>query len=92
MLVRLGITFLTVLIVYIMAKTIPYYASSVQDATLINLVVGFSAFAISCFFISIYSDSIEAIYMTYLVDMTRGDAENNCPPELRDFLDEADAN
>lgn len=90
LLVRLGITFLTVLIIYILAKTVPYWASSVQDATLINLVVGFSAFTISCFFISIYSDSIEAIYMTYLVDMTRGDADANCPQELRDFLDEAD--
>ena len=77
------------LIVYILAKTVPYWAHTVQDATLINLVVGFAAFTISCFFISIYSDSIEAIYMTYLVDMTRGESKDNCPQELRDFLDEA---
>jgi hypothetical protein len=90
LLVRLGITFLTMLVVYILAKTVPYYSNTVQDATLIMLVTGFAAFTISCFFISVYSDSIEAIYMTYLVDKERGDSCRECPGELRDFLDEVD--
>jgi hypothetical protein len=56
------------LIVYILIKAIPAYQKSVQDATLIMVVVGFTAFTISCFFISVYSDSIDAIYITYLID------------------------
>ena len=75
------------LLVYILIKAIPAYANSVQDATLIMVVVFFIAFTISCFFISVYSDSIEAIYMTYLIDRERGDSATDCPPELQDFLD-----
>ena len=87
---RLGITFLTMLLVYILIKTVSLYTNSVQDATLIMVVVGFMAFTISCFFISVYSDAIEAIYMTFLVDSERGDSGVGCPAELRTFLDEAD--
>ena len=79
LLVRLGITFLTMLIVYIMIKAIPTYQKSIQDATLIMVVVGFAAFTISCFFISVYSDSIDAIYLTYLIDRERGDASKDAP-------------
>ena len=78
------------LIVYILIKAIPTYQKSVQDATLIMVVVGFAAFTISCFFISVYSDSIDAIYITYLIDRERGDACEDAPQELKDFLDEAD--
>ena len=53
------------------------------------VVVGFAAFTISCFFISVYSDSIDAIYITYLIDRERGDACKDAPQELQDFLDQA---
>ena len=86
----MGITFLTMLIVYILIKTIPAYTKSVQDATLIMVVVGFAAFTISCFFVSVYSDSIDAIFITYLIDRERGDSTTEAPQELKDFLDEAD--
>jgi hypothetical protein len=46
-----------------------------QDSSLLLVVVAFVSFTISCFFISVYSDAIDAIYMTYLVDKERGDAK-----------------
>lgn len=78
------------LLVYIIIKAVPVYQKSVRDATLIMVVVGFTAFTISCFFISVYSDAIEAIYLTYLIDRERGDASEDAPQELKDFLDEAE--
>jgi len=86
--VRLGITFLTVLAIDLIIKNVETFKTSVQDSSLILFVVGFIAFTISCFFISVYSDAIDSIYMTYLVDKERGDAD--CPPDLRDFLIEAE--
>jgi len=40
-----------------------------QDSTFLLVLVGLAAFAISCFFISIYSEAMEAIYTTYLLDV-----------------------
>jgi hypothetical protein len=48
---------------------------------LILIIVGFVAFTISCFFISVYADAIDAIYMSYLVDRERGDRET--PADLK---------
>ncbi len=74
-------------IVDLLIKNVPTYTKSVQDSSLILIIVGFVAFTISCFFISVYSDAIDAIYVTYLVDKERGDAKTECPADLRDFLD-----
>lgn len=83
---RLGITFLTMLLIYVIIKSTTTYREDVQDSTLILIVVGIVSFTIGCFFISVYSDAMDAIYVTYLVDKERGDAAENCPPELKDFL------
>jgi len=88
LLVRLGITFLTVLVVYLLIENVQSYNSSVQDSSLILIVVGFVSFTISCFFISVYSDAIDSIYMTYLVDKERGNDQWECPKELQEFLAE----
>ena len=80
------------LIIYAIIKGTSTYNNDVQDSTLILIVVGIVAFTISCFFVSVYSDSIEAIYITYLVDRERGSHNENCPPELHDFLNDAEAN
>lgn len=53
------------------------------------VLVGLLAFAVSCFFISVYSESIEALYVTYLMDVDAGMDGGNCPEELRDFINEA---
>jgi len=86
--VSLGITFTTVLVIDLLIKYVRTFKSNVQDSSLILLVVAFVAFTISCFFISVYADAIDAIYMSYLVDRERG--ESNCPPELTEFLVEAE--
>lgn len=90
MIVRLGITALTILAVYIIATKVERYKTSIEDPTLILVIVGLLAFAISCFFISVYSDAMESIYVTYLVDVEAGgDSKGNCPDELADFLADA---
>jgi len=55
---------------------------------LILLVVALVAFTISSFFISVYSDAIDAIFMTYLYDMSTG-AKTDCPVELQEFIEES---
>jgi len=84
----LGITLLTVLIIYLLIQNVESYKTTVEDPTLILVIVGLVAFAISCFFISVYSDAMESIYTTYLYDVDAGGKLNdNCPEELKDFLD-----
>ena len=51
-------------------------------------MVALVAFTISSFFISVYSDAIDAIFMTYLYDMSTG-AKNECPVELQEFIEES---
>lgn len=64
--------------------------SNVGDPTLILIIVGLVAFAISCFFISVYSDAMDAIYTTYLLDLEAGGGANDrCPDELQDFIHDA---
>ena len=84
--------FLTILIIYIIIKSTTTYREDVSDSTLILIVVGVISFTIASFFVAVYSDAIEAIYITYLIDKERGDAVLNCPPELKDFLDDTERN
>lgn len=80
-LVCLGIIFTTVFIIDLLIKNLAAFHENVQDSSLILLVVGFVAFTISCFFISVYSDAIDAIYISYLVDKERRDTET--PSDLK---------
>lgn len=78
--VRLGITALTVLAVYLIATRVDTFKEKLDDPTLILVIVGLSAFAISCFFIAVYSDAMESIYTTYLLDAEAGGKQgSNCP-------------
>lgn len=77
-LIQMAITFATVGIVYFIVNYVPKFRSEVKDGTLIFIIVGFISFTISCFFVSVYSDAIDAIYTSYLYDTkTSG---SNCPP------------
>ena len=53
------------------------------------VVVGLLAFAVSCFIMSVYSESMEALYTTYLMDIDAGGDNSKCPDELKDFLRKA---
>eukprot|EP00178_Gracilaria_changii_P013867 TRINITY_DN3902_c0_g1_i3.p3 TRINITY_DN3902_c0_g1~~TRINITY_DN3902_c0_g1_i3.p3 ORF type:complete len:132 (-),score=13.48 TRINITY_DN3902_c0_g1_i3:7-402(-) len=88
-LIRGAITALTVLIIYLMVQNIGYYKTNIQDSSLLLVVVGLLSFAVSCFFMGVLSDSMEGIFMTYLMDIDAGADDGKCPPELRDFIDEA---
>lgn len=67
----------------------PTYKDAIQDITLILVITGLIGFAISSFFVSVYTDSMESIYTTYLLDAEAGGKVDLCPDELRDFLAEA---
>lgn len=71
---------MTVLAVYLIATKVDTFKATLDDPTLILVIVGLSAFAISCFFIAVYSDSMESIYTTYLLDAEAGGKPgSNCP-------------
>lgn len=53
------------------------------------VVVGVIGFTIASFFVSSYSQAMEAISVCYLIDKDAGGAEDKCPEELKDFLLEA---
>jgi len=88
-LIRFGITALTILIVYLIIQNTSTYSTQIQDSSLLLVIVGLLAFAVSCFFISVYSESMEALYTTYLMDIDAGMDGGKCPDELRDFIAEA---
>ena len=88
-LIRGVITALSVFIVYLMVQNITYYRTMIQDSSLLLVVVGLLSFAVSCFFMGVYSESMEALYMTYLMDVDAGMDGGKCPPELKDFIEEA---
>jgi hypothetical protein len=77
---------LTVLICYILLKNLEPYKSQVQDTTLANIFIAVIAFAISSFFVSLYSQGMETIYVCYLADREAGGSEDKAPPELKDFM------
>jgi hypothetical protein len=71
---------LTVFVVYLLIQYIPKYRETVQDASLILIIVGLIAFTIASFFVSVYSDAMDSIYVTYLLDIEDGDSSNKyCP-------------
>lgn len=70
--VRVGITALTILAIYIIGTYVEQYSVAMEDPTLLLIIVGLLAFAISCFFISVYSDATECIYTTFCLDAEAG--------------------
>ena len=71
---------MTVFISYLIIGGNNYYNTSIQDASLLLVIIGLLAFTVSCFFMGIYSESMEALYMTYLLDVGAGYDGGNCPP------------
>lgn len=55
------------------------------------ILTGVIAFTISSLFVSVYSDAMDAIYVSYLIDKDAGGSsqEDKCPEELKNFLAEA---
>ena len=53
------------------------------------IVIGLIAFTISSFFVSLYSEAMEAVYVCYLADKEAGGGEDKAPEELKEFLEEA---
>ena len=88
-LVRVGITATTVLVAYLILSNAEPYKSNAQDLTAPMVVIGVLAFAISSFFVSLYSEAMEAVYCCYLADKDAGGGEDKAPEELKDFLQEA---
>jgi len=67
-----GITALTILAIYVIGNNVDQYKVAMDDPTLLLIVIGLLAFAVSCFFISVYSDATESIYVTFCLDAEAG--------------------
>lgn len=78
-LLRVGITALTVLACYLIFKNAAPYNTEVPDTTFANIMIGLIAFAISSFFVSLYSEAMETIYVCYLIDKDAGGKEDKAP-------------
>lgn len=78
-LIRVAITALTVFTCYLIFKHAEPYKSEVPDTTLANIIIGLLAFAISSFFVSLYSEAMETIYVCYLIDKDAGGKEDKAP-------------
>lgn len=83
---RVGISALTVLICYLIFKNASPYNVEVPDTTIANIIIGLIAFSISSFFVSLYSEAMETIYVCYLIDKDAGGKEDKAPAELMEFL------
>jgi hypothetical protein len=83
-----AITALTVLVCYIIMKNADPWKTQVADTTFANIVVAVIGFAISSFFVSLYSQGMEAIYVCYLADKAGG-RDDKAPDELKDFISQA---
>lgn len=86
---RIGITAATCAICYVILKNARPYSIDVPDVTAPMIVIGLIAFTISSFFVSLYSEAMEAVYVCYLADKEAGGGEDKAPEELKEFLEEA---
>ena len=75
-----------------MVRNLEPYKTEVTDTTFLMIIVGLIGFTISSFFVSLYSQAMEAISICYLIDKEAGGGEDKCPDELKDFLYEAKLN
>lgn len=53
------------------------------------IVIALIGFTISSFFVSLYSEAMESIYVCYIADKEAGGGEDKAPEELKEFLEEA---
>lgn len=80
----------TILIIYLIGTYVEKYKEGMEDPTLLLVIVGLMALAVSSFFVAVYSDAMESIYTTFLLDAGAGGEKGKCPDELADFLAEAE--
>lgn len=73
---------MTVLIIYIINANVESFSINSQDPSLLLIIVGVLSFAIASLFIAVYSEAMEAIYTTYILDADAGgnnDKNQRCP-------------
>ena len=80
---------MTILSIYAIIQNTSSYKEVIQDESLVLVVVGLLAFAVSCFIMSVYSESMESLYTTYLMSIGAGGSLDSCPEELKDFIKQA---
>ena len=86
---RIGITAATCAICYVILKNAKPYSIDVPDTTAPMIVITLIGFTISSFFVSLYSEAMETVYVCYLADKDAGGGEDKAPEELKEFLEEA---
>lgn len=90
MIVRVGVTACTVLAIYLIGNYVEKYKATLEDPTLLLVIVGLLALSVSSFFVAVYSDAMDSIYTTFLLDAEAGGEKGKCPDALADFLAEAE--
>ena len=73
---------ITWLVAYAIIKNVEPYKTEVQDCSLTLIIVGLLGFIISSFFVSLYSQAMEAISVCYLIDKEAGGStgiKDKCP-------------
>lgn len=82
------ITATTCAICYYVIESVKPFKDTVAQPWVPTVVIGFVSFTIGSFFISLYTDSAQAIYLAYLAESDAG-GDRYCPEELREFLAES---
>lgn len=77
--VRLGITGMGVGVCSIIMKNVEPFKDTITDSTAALIVIGMIAFAVSSFFVSLYSEAIEAVYVCFLADSNAGGWDDKAP-------------
>lgn len=76
---RLGITLVVSLLAYITLKFGSHYKTIVSEPIVPTLFIALTSFAIASFFVSLYKDASESIYMCFIAEADAGGSKN-CPP------------
>lgn len=90
-LVRLGIVALTCALCYVIMKNAEPFKTNITSTQIPLIVIAAIAFTISSFFVSLYSEAMSSIYVSYLADAEAGGSvdQDKAPQELKEFLADA---
>jgi len=72
------ITATTCAVCYYIIESVKPFQDTVAQAWVPTVVIGFISFTIGSFFISLYTDSAQAIYLAYLAESDAG-GDRYCP-------------
>jgi hypothetical protein len=82
---KVAVAATTCAICYSIIEDTPPYKDKVAQPLIPTFAIAFLSFTIGIFFLSLYSNAAEAIYLCYLAESDAG-GDKYCPEQLREFL------